>query len=157
MTSDATATTAALPYSERLLPGPGLFTALLLLIPGVTLVLTPINGAIALPTGIVVYLLIAVALVLMSPAVRVADGLLTAGRARIPVSELGEIELLGSEAMRAAIGTQLDARSYTLVRGWIHRGVRIANVDPEDPAPFWIITTRHPQRLADAIDASRHA
>ncbi|MBK0421271.1 DUF3093 domain-containing protein [Leucobacter sp. CSA2] len=155
MTSDAPAKTTALPYSERLLPGPGLFTALLLLVPGVTLVLTPINSSIALPTAIVVYLLIALALILMSPSIRVENGTLMAGRARIPVSELGDVELLGAEAMRAAIGTELDARSYTLVRGWIHRGVRIANTDPEDPAPFWIITTRHPKRLADAIAAAR--
>jgi hypothetical protein len=42
-----------------------------------------------------------------------------------------------------------------VVRGWIHRGVRIDNIDPADPAPFWIITTRHPQKLAEAIEAAK--
>ena len=155
MTSDATAATAARPYSERLLPGPGLFIALLLLVPAVALVLTPINSAIAIPTAIVVYLLIALALVLMSPSIQVDGVSLTAGRARIPVEQLGRIELLGSDALRAAIGPGLDARSYLLIRGWIHRGLRIENIDPADPAPYWILTTRNPQRLADAIEAAR--
>jgi hypothetical protein len=57
--------------------------------------------------------------------------------------------------MRAAIGPGVDARSYLVVRGWIHRGVRIDNIDPADPAPFWIITTRHPQKLAEAIEAAK--
>lgn len=142
-------------YRERLVPGPGLFLAVLLVVPAVSLVLTPVNAPIAVPTAVIVYVLCAVLLFTLSPTVRLAGGVLEAGRARIPVSQLGEIELLGAEALRQAIGPGLDARSYLLVRGWIHRGVRIANIDPADPAPYWIITTRHPRRLADAIEASR--
>ena len=155
MTSDASAATAAHPYSERLVPGPGLFIALMLLVPGVALVLTPINSSIAIPTAVVVYLLIALALVLMSPSIHVDGVSLTAGRARIPVAQLGGVEMLGSDALREAIGPGLDARSYLLIRGWIHKGLRIENVDPADPAPYWIITSRNPQRLADAIEAAR--
>ncbi|WP_427868864.1 DUF3093 domain-containing protein [Leucobacter luti] len=156
MTSNASAAAApARPYRERLLPGPGLFLALLLLIPGVTLVLMPINSGIALPVGIAVFLLVLLALFLMSPVIAISGGNLTAGRATIPLTELGRVELLGAEGLRAAIGPGLDARSYLLVRGWIHRGVRIENIDAADPAPYWILTTRHPQRLADAIEAAR--
>ncbi|UOQ58616.1 DUF3093 domain-containing protein [Leucobacter allii] len=142
-------------YRERLVPGPGIFIATLLLIPAVTLVLFAIEASIALPTGIVVYLITAVTLLLLSPTVSVEGGRLVAGRAAIPVSQLGRIELLGAAELRRAIGPGLDARSYLLVRGWIHRGVSIENIDPADPAPQWIITTRHPQKLAEAIEAAR--
>lgn len=144
-------------YRERLFPGIGLFTAVLLLAPAVALVTLPIAANAAVPAGVVAYLLVAVTLLLLSPTVRVADGVLVAGRAQIPVDQLGEIELLGAEGLRAALGPSLDARSYLLVRGWIHRGVRIANIDPADPAPYWIITTRRPQALADAVEAARTA
>ncbi|WP_053383981.1 DUF3093 domain-containing protein [Leucobacter celer] len=142
-------------YRERLIPGPGLFVALLLAIPAVALVLTPVNAAIAIPTGVIVYLIVSATLLLLSPTITVAEGKLVADRATIPVEQLGGIELLGSEGLRAAIGPGLDARSFMLVRGWIHRGLRIENIDPADPAPVWILTTRHPQRLADAIEAAR--
>lgn len=144
-------------YRERLIPGPGLFIALLLVIPAVALVLTAVNSAIAIPTGVIVYLIASVTLLLLSPTIEVVGDRLVAGRATIPVDQLGEIELLGAEGLRAAIGPALDARSYLLVRGWIHRGLRIANIDPADPAPVWILTTRHPQRLAEAIQAARGA
>ncbi len=163
MTPQVPASSAASPptpvaeYRERLIPGPGLFIALLLLIPAIALVLTPINAALALPIAIIVYVIAAITLILLAPTIRVSGGRLTAGHAEIPVDQLGEIRLLGSESLRAAIGPGLDARSFLLVRGWIHRGIQAINVDPADPAPYWILTTRHPQKLAHAIEAGRSA
>lgn len=163
MTSDATArpaatqATSAQAYRERLIPGPGMFVALLLLVPAVALVFTPINAPLAIPMGGIIYVVAATTLVLLAPTIRIVGDRLVAGHAEIPVGQLGEIELLGKEALRAAIGPGLDARSYLLVRGWVTRGVRIENIDPSDPAPYWILTTRHPQRLADAIRAARGA
>ncbi|GAB2552032.1 DUF3093 domain-containing protein [Leucobacter ruminantium] len=151
MTSDAPATA----YRERLVPGIGLFAAVLLLAPAVAMVTLPIASEYAIPAGACAYLLVALVLFLSSPSVRVSDGRLFAGRAQIPVDQLGEVELLGAEALREAIGPELDARSYLLVRGWIHRGVRIENIDPADPAPYWIITSRRPRALADAIASAR--
>lgn len=144
-------------YRERLLPGPSLFIALLLVIPAIALVLTPISAEIAVPVAIISYVLLALVSLLLSPSVRVEDGVLTAGRAQIPVSQLGAVELLGAESLRAAIGPGLDARSFLLVRGWIHRGVKIENIDPADPAPQWILTTRHPEKLAIAIETAQRA
>lgn len=155
MTSDASHTASERLYRERLIPGVGMFIATLLLVPAVTLVLYAINAQIALPVGIAVYVITAATLFLLSPTVSVIGDRLVAGRAAIPVAQLGEIELLGDAALRAAIGPGLDARSFMLVRGWIHRGIRIENIDPADPAPQWIITTRHPQKLADAIAAAQ--
>ncbi|MBP1325199.1 hypothetical protein JOF28_000431 [Leucobacter exalbidus] len=155
MTSDSAATPQQTTYRERLVPGPGIFVALVLAIPAVALVITPIESGIAWPVGIAVYLIAVITLLLLAPVVTVQGGTLTAGHASIPVAQLGEAEALGSEGLRQAIGPGLDARTFMLVRGWIHRGVRIENIDPADPAPHWIITTRHPQKLIDAIQASK--
>lgn len=144
-------------YRERLLPGFGILTACLLFIPATALVLTPVNSEIAWPVAIALYLIIAIALVLMSPVVRVEDGKLYAGRATISIQELGDIELLGADALRELIGAKSDARNYLVVRGWIHRGVRIEISDPADPTPNWIITSRKPVALADAIQSARVA
>ena len=157
MTRNASSAPPQSTYRERLLPGASLFVALVLVIPAVALVLTPINAQWAIPTGVIVYAVLATTFLLSSPSIEVDGGRLTAGRAEIPVSLLGDVELLGAEGLKAAVGPGCDARNYLLLRGWIHRGVRIANVDPADPAPQWILTTRHPKKLAEAIAAARVA
>lgn len=142
-------------FRERLLPGPWLFITLLLIVPAVMLTVTPIKAALAPPVAIAAYVIIAGSLALMAPVVTVADGQLTAGRARIPVTALGRIQVLDADALRAAIGPGLDARSYLLVRGYVHSGLRIEVTDPDDPAPYWIVTTRKPKSLVAAIEAAR--
>lgn len=142
-------------YRERLWPTPWLFVAMLLIIPAVALAVTPMNSVIAIPLAIVLYLVAAGSLALASPGIVVEDGTLTAGRARIPVRLLGSAETLDADDLRSAIGPRLDARAHLLVRGYIHRGVKIEVVDPEDPTPYWVITTRRPQTLLAAIEAAR--
>lgn len=153
MTGTPPATTAT--YRERLWPTPWLFIALLLIIPGVALVMTPMNAGLALPLGIGFYLLIAGSLTLAAPKVSVEHGILTAGRARIPVAMLGEAVALDAEELRVAIGPGLDARAHLMVRGYIHRGIKVDVTDAADPAPYWVVTTRRPQTLIAAINAAR--
>lgn len=142
-------------FRERLVPGFGLYLALLLLIPAVMLTLTPLSSTWALPVAIALYVLIAGSFAALAPRVEVADGILTAGSAQIPVALLGDCESLDRESLRRAIGPGLDARSYLLVRGYIHSGVRIAVADPADPTPYWIITSRRPQELQRAVLAAK--
>lgn len=141
-------------YRERLLPGPGLFLALFLIAPAIALVMIPLSVEWAIPAGLIAYALLALLLFAMSPTLDVSNGMFIAGRATIETKYLGEITMLGREAMRSALGPGLDARAYTLVRGWIHRGVVIEIVDESDTTPYWIITTRHPERLARALKSS---
>ena len=148
---------AATTYRERLVPGFGFFAILLLLAPAVTMVVMPIAPEAAVASGIGSYVLIAVIMFMLSPTIRVSGNRLYAGRAQIDITQLGTPELLGADALRQAIGVDLDARSYLVVRGWIHRGVRIPNIDVNDPAPYWIITTRRPTAFAEAIEAARTA
>lgn len=142
-------------YRERLWPTPWLLIALLLFIPAVALMIFPLNPPLAIPLGIIVYLVLALSLILAAPSVTVQNGTLIAGRARIPVSLLGSLEELDADSLRTAIGPGLDARAHLLVRGYIHRGVKIEVIDPADPAPYWIVTARRPRTLIDAINAAR--
>jgi hypothetical protein len=82
----------------------------------------------------------------------VHDGHLAAGRARIPVTALAGPEALGPDATRRALGPEADARAYLLVRPYLRESVRVTVVDPGDPTPYWLVSTRHPGRLASAID-----
>ncbi|WP_201931452.1 DUF3093 domain-containing protein [Nocardioides donggukensis] len=81
----------------------------------------------------------------------VADGELRAGPARIPVGLLGPAVALDAEQTRRAAGVEADARAYLLLRPYLKRSVRVPVEDPADPAPYWLLATRHPERLAAAL------
>ena len=83
--------------------------------------------------------------------VEVRAGELHAGAAHIPVDLLGEVEPLDAEATRRTLGVDADARAFLLTRPYLKRSVRVGVADPADPTPYWLVSTRHPTRLADAL------
>ncbi len=85
---------------------------------------------------------------------RVEDETFHAGRARIPVHQLGVPVALDAAGSRRLAGVDADARAYLLIRPYLARSVQVAIEDPEDPAPYWLVSTRHPQRLVNALVAA---
>lgn len=138
-------------FQERLIPSVWVFSALFLLVPAVMLALAPLQPELGFILAPAMYLFFALVLSLTSPKIRVSEGILYAGRAHIPLAHLGEITVLEGEQLRQMLGPKANAQAYTLVRGWIHKGVMIENTDPKDPTPYWLLTTRAPHALTRAI------
>jgi hypothetical protein len=86
-----------------------------------------------------------------SVRVEVRDGTLYAGPATIPLSQVGAAEPLDKEATRRVHGVDADARAYLVTRPYISRSVKVTVDDPADPTPYWLISSRHPHRLAAAL------
>jgi Protein of unknown function (DUF3093) len=76
---------------------------------------------------------------------------LRAGRARIAALHLGRSSALDAEATRRISGVEADARAYLLLRPYLKRAVQVEIVDPADPTPYWLISTRHPDELARVL------
>jgi hypothetical protein len=89
--------------------------------------------------------------------VSVRGGTLHAGRAHIPVALLGDVDVLDEAAARQLAGPGADARAFLVLRPYLHDAVRVGIEDPADPTPYWMVATRHPERLAEALRAARHA
>ena len=87
----------------------------------------------------------------------VSDGVLHAGRAHIPVDLLADPTALDREETRRVAGVDADARAFLVLRPYISEAVQVWVVDPADPTPYWLVSTRHPGRLAAAIRAARAA
>ncbi|HWJ07932.1 MAG TPA: DUF3093 domain-containing protein [Nocardioides sp.] len=85
----------------------------------------------------------------------VADGWFRAGRARIEVAHLGPAEALDEAATRFVSGPGADARAFLVLRPYLKQSVKVEVTDPADPAPYWLLSSRHPQALAGAINAAR--
>lgn len=75
--------------------------------------------------------------------------------ARLPLSAVAEVEVLEPIAYSDALGVAQHPLAFVVQRPWINRGVRIVLDDPEDPTPYWIVASRHPERLRDALVAAR--
>ena len=120
------------------------------------LVATPDDEAIAWSvTAVALAIMVVAFLAYGSARVEVADGHLRAGRARIPLSYVGEVTALDASAMRRAAGVDADARAYLLLRPYLKRGVRVEITDPADPTPYWLVSCRRPDRVVAAVGAAR--
>lgn len=100
---------------------------------------------------------LALGLLVFASAVRVGvrDGSLVAGRARLPLQYAGEVRVLDRAATSAAMGPEADPAAYTLTRPWLPGSVRVEVRDPADDTPYWLVGSRHPDRLAAALQAAR--
>jgi DUF3093 family protein len=89
-----------------------------------------------------------------SARVVVHAGVLHAGSAHIAAEHLAEPEPLDAEQTRRVLGVDADARAFLLTRPYLKRSVKVLVSDPADPTPYWVLSTRHPRRLAGALAAA---
>lgn len=126
---------------------------------GVMLIATLWLALVVAIPGVVAWTVTALCLVLLAALlgsyggseVSVRNGELRVGRAHIAGHHLGQVVALDPEQTRRTAGVDADARAYLVLRPYLDRAVRISIDDPRDPAPYWLISTRHPERLAAAI------
>ncbi|MGC0329049.1 hypothetical protein RKD23_002039 [Streptomyces sp. SAI-170] len=90
-----------------------------------------------------------------SVRIRVVNGSLIAGEARLPVTALGETEVLDPEEARAWRTYKADTRAFLLLRAYIPTALKVEVTDPADPTPYLYLSTREPDRLAEAIRTAR--
>jgi len=142
-------------YRERLWPAPWLFIATALVIPASLLVFLPINTTAGVIVAIVLYASCVILLIVGGPVIEVTDTDFRAGRASLPLSIVGTVEGFSGDEARAERGVKLDARTWLLIRGWISPLVKIQNLDERDSAPYWVVSTRHPDAVVAAILAAK--
>jgi hypothetical protein len=99
---------------------------------------------------------VVVALLVRYGAVRVeVDSIgFRVGRASLPWRYVGAATPCDASQTRELLGPGADARAYLVVRPYIKGAVQVAVEDERDPAPYWLISTRHPAVVAAAL-ASR--
>lgn len=139
-------------YRERLWAAPWLFVATALVIPASIIVFAPINMTVGIVCAVLLYAGCVAGLIAGSPTIEVTTGELKAGRAHIERRYLGAAETFEGTEATMQRGRLLDARAWLLIRGWVSGVVRIPILDEDDPAPYWLISTRRPNELARALN-----
>ncbi|AJE81773.1 MULTISPECIES: DUF3093 domain-containing protein [Streptomyces] len=147
---------AATPYEERL-TAPRSWWAIAALV-GIAggLMMLPF-GPLALLGGLVAGVAVTAVVVSSYGAVRirVVQGSLIAGEARIPLTALGESHVMDAAECQAWRTHKADPRAFMLLRAYVRTGLRVEVTDPEDPTPYLYLSTRHPERLAAALGEVR--
>ncbi|PEG36456.1 hypothetical protein CQY20_18715 [Mycolicibacterium agri] len=158
--SDTRAAPQVVRYSERLRvpwwwwpPGLGL----------AALIAVEVNmGVRSLPDWVPYAVLLPVAAVVLvwfgRTEVRVVSGTgpdqeteLWVGDAHLPVSVISRSAEVPRSAKSAALGRQLDPAAYVVHRAWVGPMVLVVLDDPDDPTPYWLISSRHPERVLAAL------
>jgi hypothetical protein len=76
---------------------------------------------------------------------------LWAGPAHLPAEVIARSAEIPRTAKSAALGRQLDPAAYVLHRPWVGPLVLVVLDDPDDPTPYWLVSSRHPDRVLRAM------
>jgi hypothetical protein len=77
--------------------------------------------------------------------------------AHLPACFVADAIALDATGRRELLGVGAHPYAFVVQRPWISGAVQVVLNDPADPTPYWVISSRQPVRLAEAILASREA
>lgn len=89
--------------------------------------------------------------VIAAPSVAVSAEGLRAGRAFLTLGAAGRVRALDAERTARLRTRDADPRAYLLLRGWVSTSVVVEIADPDDPTPYWQVSSRRPRDLAEAV------
>lgn len=76
---------------------------------------------------------------------------LHAGSAVLPASVVEKSLVVPASAQRNALGRQLDPAAFLVTHGWVKTMVLLVLDDPQDPTPYWLVSTRKPEEVLKAF------
>jgi Protein of unknown function (DUF3093) len=71
--------------------------------------------------------------------------------ARLPVEVIADVVALDADGKREVLGVGAHPLAFVVQRPWIGGAVQVLLDDPADPTPYWVVSSRHPVRLATAL------
>jgi hypothetical protein len=74
--------------------------------------------------------------------------------AHLPVEYVSGSVSLDTRTLRRVVGREGDPAAFVSIRPWIGPGVQLWLDDPEDPTPYWVVSSRHPERVITALRAA---
>ncbi len=76
---------------------------------------------------------------------------LVTGQANLPHTVVSRSLAVPATAKRNAMGRQLDPAAFVVSHGWVPEMVMLVLDDPEDPTPYWLVASKHPEQLLTAF------
>lgn len=97
--------------------------------------------------------------VFLATAIRLelAGGELRVGRAVLELAYVSAAAGLDPKAAAERSGPKADIRAHLVLRPYVKSAVELTLSDPADPVPYWLVSTRRPDDLAQAVQTARAA
>jgi hypothetical protein len=90
-----------------------------------------------------------------SATIEVTGAVLRAGNDTLALGDVSEVVALDERQATAMRGPRADPSAHILLRPYLKRAVYVGLADPAEGAPYWLVATRHPEKLAAAIESAR--
>ncbi|CAB4534407.1 unannotated protein [freshwater metagenome] len=87
----------------------------------------------------------------LTSKISITENELRIDRAHIERKYLGKVTVLDSDAMRLLRTRDANPAAYLAIRFWASKGVKIELIDPRDPTPYWLITSKRGDELAASL------
>ena len=71
--------------------------------------------------------------------------------AHLPLDVISAAAALDAVTLRKLVGRYGDPQAFVAIRAWVGPGIQIILDDPEDPTPYWVISTRRPEELIEVL------
>jgi hypothetical protein len=136
-------------YTERLLPSWWLTLTLGLFLPAGFIIFLPLDPLVGLAAGAVMWAGAWGVLAIFSPTVSATPDGFRAGVARVDWNNVSHVDVVTKDEARRATGVNLDARAWLVIRPWIKPAVRVHIRDDDDPTPYWLVSSKNPEGLAE--------
>lgn len=144
-------------YQERLWPSLGMWTFAFIMTVSLGIAYGRAYGNdLGLVVAITTTLAVAIGIVVNTPLVQIDELNFRAGRARLPLQFVGQIQILDEQQSRRARSTDANSNAHFQLRGGIKSTVIVEVTDPQDPHPYWQVSTRKPDALIAALNSAKN-
>lgn len=142
-------------FQERQYPPISGLLAIFLLAPAVSVLFYFLNMYIGLAIGFVLSLIVALFFWFTAPKITVENSILRVKNAQIPTKYLGEVTIYRGHEAWEERGPKADPNAWLGIRAGIDPVVKVTINDERDPTPYWLISTRNPEALVNALGISK--
>lgn len=140
-------------YRERLWPSVGVSAFCFLMIASLGIAVDHMYGfTLGFAVTIAVSAVAILGTVLYTVEVATLSKGLKVGNAVLPWEFVGSLTVLDREATTKARSVNAHPAAYFAIRSWIPCSVIVQVDDETDPHPYWHVSSRHPEALAQAIE-----
>ncbi len=142
---------SAVVYSEKLWPNVWIWIVVVGISGAGILILAPISMLAGYLAAVGLFLLMGILLLTSTPRIEVTEDTVQVGRANIERRFVGSVEGFRGDDATAQRGTRLNGLAYLCIRGWIGPVVKIDITDETDRTPYWLASTRRPEKLVAVL------
>ncbi len=106
-----------------------------------------------IPFGVLLPLAAVIVWWLGHSALEISGGEVRIRGAHVPLTYVSGAVALDAATLRLVVGREGDPAAFVSIRPWIGPGVQLWLDDPDDPAPYWVVSTRRPDLVVDIVRA----